>query len=347
MTRRLSLTLFFCAIIGVIIAGIAGAAAESGARTDIATLKEDQRSFRGSTVEDGDDATVAVIPIRGVITGGDSNPNGSSVGADDVVALIDAVVESDEFDAILLELNTPGGGVLASAEIADAVKRARQEDLKVVAWMRESAASGGYYISAPADHIIASKETITGSIGVILEYVQVAKLADDIGVKPVVVKSGKLKDMGSPFRDLTPEEQRLLQEMIDEAYGGFVEVVAKGRDMSEGEVRELADGRIYTGTQAEENGLVDELGLRDDAYEAVAKLLDEDADELEVVEYERSFSFGELLSASSNDMLSAAGVGRAATDIARAALGGDSALGLSTQAGGPRPFISLEYRAEL
>ena len=352
MTRRLATTLFLLVVFGVVVAGIVGAAQGAGAEASSSVLEDGDRTFTGTTLEEGDER-VAIVPIRGSITGGSSDPSGASTGSDDTVGLIDAIVESDDYEAILLELNTPGGGVLASAEITDALERAQDEGVKVVSWMRDSAASGGYYVAAGTDRIVASRETITGSIGVILQYVQVAELVKDIGVKPITIKSGKLKDIGSPFRDLTPEEQAVLQELIDESYAGFVDIVAEGRDLPESRVREIADGRIYTGVQAEEIGLVDELGLRADAYKAVAKLLKEDEDDLEVVAFDRSYSFTELLTSSSERAFAGLDASRAVGELVNGALRGD---GLRVGAGAATPragaansgdVVRLEYRASL
>ncbi|MCB0877489.1 MAG: signal peptide peptidase SppA, partial [Thermoleophilia bacterium] len=271
-------------------------------------------------------------------------------GADDVVRMLDAIADdSDSWDAVILELDTPGGSVLAAEEITAAIKRLKDDaDLPVLAWMRGTAASAGYYVSAPTDRIVAADSTFTGSIGVILEYYVAEKLADKVGVSQVVIKSGKLKDIGNPLRAATPEERQLFQTIIDEAYGTFVGVVSKGRDIPEDEVRKLADGRIYTGTQAKELGLVDELGLRRDAYDAVAKLIDAkgvDGSDIEVVEFRRSYGLLELLGADVQPSLdSLASIG----DVAKAVRGDSGAIqrlaGPDThQLGGG--LARLEYRA--
>jgi protease IV len=348
MTRRLASALFLIVVIGIVIAGIAGAAGSSGIDASTSTLEHGRLKFQGSRIEKGDDAKVAVVPVIGEIRSGSSDPSGGIVGSEDTVALIEAIVESDQFDAILLELDTPGGGVLASAEIADAVRRAQAEDLKVLAWMRNSAASGGYYISAPADHIVAAPETLTGSIGVILQYFTVQELAGKVGIKSETIKTGRMKDIASPWKDATPEERAVLQELIDEAYDEFVDVIAKGRDMREGEVRELADGRVYTGAQAERLGLVDTLGLREQAYEQVAKLVDADEGDLEVVEYRRSYSFGELLASGSARALEAGELSRVGSELLGGVLGRGlpgAAAGDAGLATGPTPGLALEYRA--
>ncbi|MFQ6014517.1 MAG: signal peptide peptidase SppA, partial [Anaerolineae bacterium] len=174
--------------------------------------------------------------------------------------------------AIVLRVESPGGSVVASDEIYQEIVKAKGKGKPVVVSMGELAASGGYYISAPADHIVANPATLTGSIGVIAMAPNIEELMGKIGVDVVVIKSGALKDELSPFREMTEEEHQLWQKIIDEAYGQFVTVVAEGRGLDEEKVRELADGRVYTGRQALELGLVDELGNLPEAVEAAARL---------------------------------------------------------------------------
>ena len=240
-------------------------------------------------------ADVAIVPVIGSIVDGSAASGSGMVGGDDVTSLIEQLVE-DEVSAIVLEIDSPGGAVIASDDIAGAVAEARAAGIPVVAWMRSAAASGGYYVAAQADHIIAHPATITGSIGVILSYPNIGELSDDIGVEWIVVKSGALKDIGSPFRSLTQPERNILQALIDEAYERFVGVVAEGRDMPDSEVRTLADGRIYTGQQAFDNGLVDELGGEDEVLAKVEELVGSD---LRITRYQQEFSFADLFAVDS------------------------------------------------
>jgi protease-4 len=150
--------------------------------------------------------------------------------------------------------------VVVSQDIYNAVKNAKKEGKIVVASMGTVAASGGYYVAAAADKIVASPGTLTGSIGVKMEFANVEKLLEKIGVKGMVVKSGEYKDVGSPFRDMTDPERKLLQGVIDDVQTQFVEAVAEGRKLPIAEVRAIADGRIFTGRQALELKLVDHLG---------------------------------------------------------------------------------------
>ncbi len=164
----------------------------------------------------------------------------------------------------------------------------------MVAAMGEVAASGGYFVAAGADRIVANPSTFTGSIGVILVLVNLERAAGKVGVRPVIIKAGRLKDLGSPFRSLTLEERRILQGLIDEAHDRFIGVVAEGRHLPEPEVREIADGRPLSGLQAERLGLVDRLGDFDDAVAEAEDLAGVDG--ASVVEYQRPFSIADLFS---------------------------------------------------
>jgi protease-4 len=175
--------------------------------------------------------------------------------------------------AIVVRLNSPGGGVAASQEIYDAVKKARATSKKkIVISMASVAASGAYYIACASDKIYANPGTITGSIGVIAEWYNYGDLLEWAKLKDVVFKSGEMKDAGSPTRPLTEKEKVYFQGLIDNMYHQFVKAVATSRKMDEGVVRKLADGRVYTGQEAKQNGLVDELGTLQDAIDAAARM---------------------------------------------------------------------------
>jgi protease IV len=183
--------------------------------------------------------------------------------------------------AIILRIDSPGGGVSASQEIYREVKRVREEKKKkVVVSMASVAASGGYYIACPADKIFANPGTVTGSIGVIAEWFNYKGLAEWAKLKPVVFKSGEFKDTGSPTRELTEADKKYFQGMIDELYSQFVGAVTEGRqgkgeagaELTRERVVKLADGRVYTGETAKKNGLVDEIGNYEDVVKATAKL---------------------------------------------------------------------------
>jgi protease-4 len=216
---------------------------------------------------DGTDK-IAVVPIEGVIAPAEdtlggvlptSTPEGladalSQAGSDPSVA------------AVVLEINSPGGGVTASDEMHQSVLDFEENTGKpVVVSMQDVAASGGYYISTAADRIVANETTLTGSLGVIFEITNFAEAADKYGIKQVVIKSGKYKDIGSAFREMTPEEREIFQSIVDEMYSRFVDVISEGRNIPEGRVREIADGRVYSALQAKKLGLVDSFGELDEA----------------------------------------------------------------------------------
>src|SRR5437762_5438717 len=197
--------------------------------------------------------TVAVVDVRGVIS-----------DAADTVDALDHLRQQDATIGVVLRIDSPGGAVAPSQEMYDAVWRLRARK-PVVASLGNVAASGGYYVASAADVVVADPGTLTGSIGAIMEVHNVATLADKLGVSQTVVKSGRFKDVGQPLRPMTDEERVLLQRMVDDVLGQFVDAVARGRGMEVGRVRALADGRVYSGAQAREVGLVDELGGLADA----------------------------------------------------------------------------------
>jgi protease-4 len=185
--------------------------------------------------------------------------------------------DNDNVKAIVLRVDSPGGGVGPSQEIHDVV--ARVDKVKpVVVSMGSVAASGGYYIAAPAREILANPGTITGSIGVIMEFTNFRELLDKIGLSSVVVKSGEFKDIGSPSREMSAQEKELLQELIDDVHQQFVSSVAEGRHLEKAVVSTIADGRIFSGRKAMELGLVDAMGSLEVAIERAAELAGIDGD---------------------------------------------------------------------
>lgn len=223
--------------------------------------------------------------------------------------------DDDRIKAIVVRVDSPGGGVAASQEIYQEIKRLREEKgKKIVVSMGSVAASGGYYVACGADHVVANPGTVTGSIGVIAEWYNYGELLDWAGLKPEVVKSGALKDIGSPVRPLNDEERRLLQSMIDQLYNQFVGVVVEARNgkkgLDEARIRVLADGRVFTGAEALENGLVDELGNERTAVLAAARLVGIEG-EPAIVEppAEKSFTLWDLLTKTDVADISARGLG--------------------------------------
>lgn len=188
-----------------------------------------------------------------------------------VNSLLDQAAANASVKAVVVQVSSPGGSVVASDEIYHALL---DFEKPVVIWMGDMAASGGYYISCGGDHLIAHPDTLTGSIGVISQFINAEELMDKIGVDATVITSGPRKDIGSLWREMTDEEKELWEEITDQIYQDFVEVVTEARGLPMEEVRELADGSIYTGHQALELGLVDELGTSDDAVAKAAELGD-------------------------------------------------------------------------
>lgn len=198
---------------------------------------------------------------------------GLMITADSVVEELNDYAEDSSIKAIVLRIDSPGGGVVVSQEIYNAVRNARKEGKKVVASMGTVAASGGYYVAAAADRIVANPGTLTGSIGVKMEFANIEKLLEKIGVKGMVVKAGEYKDVGSPFREMSEQEKKLLQDVIDDVHSQFITAIAEGRNLQEAEVRAIADGRIFTGRQALDLKLVDQLGDLSDSIKVAGELV--------------------------------------------------------------------------
>ncbi len=214
---------------------------------------------------------VAVIYAEGVIASGTSGSvsSASSVTPARIKADLRRAAADPSVKAVVIRVNSPGGSVVASNEI---YKTLKEFEKPVVFSFGETAASGGYYIACAGKWIVANPDTLTGSIGVISELPNADELMKKIGVQVVVIKSGANKDIGSPFRPMTDDEKRLWQAVIDQAYEGFVQVVATGRGLPEDKVRQIGDGRVYSGKQAKELGLVDQLGYLEDAIDKAGEL---------------------------------------------------------------------------
>jgi protease IV len=209
----------------------------------------------GEGITDGG-TKIGVIAIEGLI---------SSDLAEKTVRLLTKYADDASIKAIVLKIDSPGGGVASSQEIYDEVRRVQSGGKLVVASLGSVAASGGYYIACVANRIFAHAGTVTGSIGVLVQLGNAEELLRKIGIESTVITSGPFKDSGSPMRALRPEERQVFQALVDDVYQQFVEAVAQGRNLPVGEVRQAADGRIYTGRQAKELHLVDELGSFQDA----------------------------------------------------------------------------------
>ena len=218
------------------------------------------------------------------ITGGDSRAlslfSGDGVGVLQIDGAIDdsrsvlmelkRLKEMPWVKAVVVRIDSPGGAVAPTQEIFEEIQRAKKQK-PFIASMGGMATSGGYYIAAACDKIVANPGTLTGSIGVIMQLTNFEELMKKVGVKGFNIKSGANKDLGSPFQTMSAEGREILQSLVDNVYGQFVAAVAKGRGMNEAQVRKLADGRVYSGAQAKELGLIDQFGTLDDAIELAAR----------------------------------------------------------------------------
>lgn len=227
---------------------------------------------------------VAVVRIEGVI-----------VDSREAIEELRKFRDNPSIKAIVLRIDSPGGGVVASQEIHSEVLKTRADGrVKVVTSMGSLAASGGYYIAAATDRIVANPGTLTGSIGVIMELANVQGLLEKVGVQSIVIKSGAHKDLASPFRAMSAADRAILQTVLDDVHDQFIQAVAAGRAMKIEQVRDLADGRVFTGRQAKTARLVDELGDLQDAIRLAGKMVGI-AGEPRVVETHKRFSLRDLL----------------------------------------------------
>ena len=218
------------------------------------------------------DDRVAVIYVQGTILSG-SVPGGFGyVTSEEISDNIQEAVEDDSIQAIVLRINSPGGSPAAAEEIVAEIKKAQNEGVPIVVSMGDVAASAAYYISAPTDMIFANPSTMTGSIGVIWTFQNMSGFYDEEGIEFHIAKSGEFKDMGGSWRGLSDEEMEYADTVIIEVYNRFIDEVAIGRDMSRSDVKDVADGRIYTGAKAKNLGLIDNFGNMYDAIDAAGKL---------------------------------------------------------------------------
>ena len=206
---------------------------------------------------------IGVVEVKGEIGGGARG----NVDAEDTLKVVKRFLDDGDMKAVVVRIDSPGGAVSPSQEIYDELIKLAEKK-KVVCSMGNMAASGGFYVAMACPHIVAEPGTLTGSIGVISMFPNVKGLADRFNLKMETIKSGKLKDSGSPFRDMTAEDRAYWQSLIDQVYAQFLAAVVEGRELPEEQVRKIADGRVLTGQQAYELGLIDELGNFNDAVDA-------------------------------------------------------------------------------
>lgn len=311
----------FLLVMGIVLSsGIDGDMAESWARFDeIAGGAGDNLQTRVLRPGAEGAGTIALVTVQGTITG-----NGSPLEGDGsmifVADQLRAAAEDDRVKAVILQIDSPGGGLTASDHLHQEVTSLRKTDKLVIAWAGSMMASGGYYVAVAADQIMASPTATVGSIGVILQHFQVSDLLDTLGIRVNPITSGEHKDLASPFRDMTPAERAILQDYIDIAHNRFVDIVANGRGLPREEVEAVANGDIMGAEAALEKNLVDSIGYIGDAVALVESELGES--DMRLVSYRRVFSFADMF----------AGAGASAAGAAVKALRGGAEAGASPKA---------------
>ena len=247
-------TKWFLGILGVIALIVAGFVL-------FITMLISSAETRTELVTTGSGEKIAVIELRGVIT-----------SSDDVIRQLKKYRESRGIRAIVLHIDSPGGGVVPSQEVYEEVRATRESGKPVVVSMGSLAASGGYYVACGGSRLVANRGTLTGSIGVIAEFLQYGDALRKLGIDMHIVKSGRLKDSGTPMRKMTDEEQKYFQNLMDVVHRQFIAVVEKSRHLEHEKVVALADGRVFTGEESVKLGLVDTLGTFEDAVNIAAHL---------------------------------------------------------------------------
>lgn len=248
------------------------------------------------------DTKVVCIPLQGIIMMGDDGGGFfSSISSTEMALLsIRRATNDEDVRAIILRVDSGGGGITASDIIYKALLDFKEKEPErcVVAVFGDVAASGAYYVSLAADSIVAHPTTITGSIGVLIQSLNAVELGQKIGIKDITIKSGKNKDILNPLGDFTEEQRLLLQGLVDELHSRFVRLVSEGRGIPLDAVRTLADGRIYSASQALDMGLVDQIGYWEDGMEKTASILG--VDSVRVYRYEQGFSISSMFKSARN-----------------------------------------------
>jgi protease-4 len=234
---------------------------------------------------------IAIVEINDVI-----------MSSENTVEQIKKYREDKSIKAIIVRINSPGGGVAASQEIYEEVKKTRESGKIIVVSMGSIAASGGYYIACGSSLIVANPGTLTGSIGVIAEFITIKDLADKLGIKENVFKSGELKDAGNPFRDMNEKDKAYFQDVVDNSFGQFLDVVSKERKIDKEKLLPNANGRVFTGLQAKDLGLIDSLGTFDDAIRITSKMAGIEGEPRIVRERKKFSVFEKLIGARMEDV---------------------------------------------
>ncbi len=246
---------------------------------------------------------ITIIPVKGIITAQPSKKLFYETPS--VVISVKKQLErargDNDVKAVILEIDSPGGGITASdiiyKEILDFKEKTNK---KIIVSMQDIAASGAYYISAHADKIMSHPTTVTGSIGVIMPLINISNLVGKYGIEDTSIKSGDMKDIGSPLKKMSNEEREVLHNIVDEMYTRFLKIISEGRNMKIEDVRKLADGRIYTGRQALDNGLVDQLGYIEDAITVAKEMAG--LKEAKIIKYKKTFTLAEIFSGTMNNL---------------------------------------------
>lgn len=245
----------------------------------------------GEFVSSGSGDKIALVEINDVI-----------MSSEKTVEQIKRYREDKSIKAIILRINSPGGGVAASQEIYEEVKKTRDSGKIIVVSMGSIAASGGYYIAVGSSLIVANPGTLTGSIGVIAQFISIKDLAEKLGITQTTIKSGSLKDAGNPFRQMNDSDKAYFQEVVDNSFSQFLDVVAKERKMSKETLLPYANGRVFTGLQAKEYGLIDSLGTFEDAIRITGKMAGIEG-EPRIVREKKKFSiFEEIIGSKMEDV---------------------------------------------
>lgn len=235
------------------------------------------QSWASEIYQEGGNQQLALLEVKGEIIESSDNSSifATTGGYNHQVFLeqLEYAFSDNAFKGVVLYVDSPGGGVFESDQIYQEIVRLKNEFNKpLVVYMGKMAASGGYYISAPADKILANRNTITGSIGVVMGNLNFKELLERYGVKDQTFVSGENKTIMSQYHEMTEEQAQIIQSIIDESYQYFVDVIVEGRGLEREKVLEIADGRVYTALQAKQAGLIDELGSLEDAFDQAASL---------------------------------------------------------------------------
>jgi protease-4 len=245
----------------------------------------------GEFVSYGSGDKIAVVEINDVI-----------INSEKTVEQIKRFRNDKSIKAIILRINTPGGGVAASQEIYEEVRKTRDSGKIIVVSMGSLAASGGYYIAVGSSLIIANPGTLTGSIGVIAQFISIKDLAEKLGISQTTIKSGSLKDAGNPFRPMNDSDKAYFQDVVDNSFTQFLDVVARERKMDKEKLLTYSNGRVFTGLQAKEYGLIDSLGTFEDAIRITSRMAGIEGEPRIVREKKRFSIFEELLGSKMEDV---------------------------------------------